>query len=205
MSGASFLALGDSYTVGEGVETEGTWPAQLARTLSSMDGTGLDTPQIVAATGWTTDELAAAMASTAFLPAYDLVSLSIGVNDQYRGRDAGEFHRGFVALLERAVELAGDDPAVVMVVSIPDWGVTPFARGQERDPYRIAAEIDAFNALAQAEVARIGAHFVDVTAESRACGDDPAMLAIDGLHPSAAQYTRWLPAIAATARTCLRL
>lgn len=204
MSRGGFLALGDSYTVGEGVSPTDAWPAQLARTLAAVDGIELGTPQIIATTGWTTDELAAAMAATALAPPYDLVSLSIGVNDQYRGRDAGEFHRDFVELLERAVALAGGDPTRMMVVSIPDWGVTPFARGQERDPRQVAAEIDAFNALAQAEAARVGARFVDVSAESRACADDPAMLAIDGLHPSAAQYARWLPAIAATARACLR-
>jgi len=134
----SFLALGDSYTIGEGVEASGRWPNQLAARV------GLDAPEIVAQTGWTTDELGAAMDAQAFHPPYALVTLLIGVNNQYRGRDLASYRGEFTQLLQRAIELAGDKPRHVVVVSIPDWGITPFARG--RDPLAIAREIDAYNA-----------------------------------------------------------
>lgn len=200
MTPSRFLALGDSYTVGEGVARDAIWPAQLVRALSAS-GTPLAPPDVVATTGWTTDELAVALRGRVLAPRYALVSLGIGVNDQYRGRDIASYRESFTRLLWRAVAFAGDDAAHVFVMSIPDWGVTPFA--QDRDPVTIAAAIDAFNALAQAQTAGIGARFVDVTAISRACGSDPAMLAVDGLHPSAAQYTRWLTAILPAARACL--
>ncbi|HET8900111.1 MAG TPA: SGNH/GDSL hydrolase family protein [Rhodanobacteraceae bacterium] len=203
MSTRRFLALGDSYTIGEGVAAEANWPTQLTRALAG-DGIALAPPQIIAVTGWTTDELMAGIHAGNVLPPYALVSLSIGVNDQYRGRDAALFRAGFIALLERAVAFAGDEAGRVMVVSIPDWGVTPFARAHGHHGWQVGAEIDAFNALAQAETARLGAHFVDITGLSRAAGDAADMLAADGLHPSAAQYRRWLPPIRDAARACLR-
>lgn len=114
----SFLALGDSYTIGEGVAEAARWPVQLAQAL------GIAAPEILARTGWTTDELGAAMAQYAFHPPYDLVSLLIGVNNQYRGRDLANYRDEFRALLDRAIELAGGRAQRVIVVSIPDWGVT---------------------------------------------------------------------------------
>jgi lysophospholipase L1-like esterase len=197
-----FLALGDSYTLGEGIAADASWPWQLARALRA-GGIGLVDPEILAVTGWTTDELVAAMEATPFAPPYALVSLSIGVNNQYRGRDADEYRREFADLLQRAIALAGDEASRVFVVSIPDWGVTRFAREQKRDAARIAAEIDAFNALARGETAIAGARYADVTAISRQCADRPGMLADDGLHPSSAQYASWLPAIAEAAKRCL--
>src|SRR5689334_6134106 len=133
-----FLALGDSYTIGEGVEASGRWPNQLAARL------GLDAQEIVAQTGWTTDELGAAMDAHAFHAPYALVTLLIGVNNQYRGRDLAGYRGEFTQLLQRAIALAGDSPRHVVVVSIPDWGITPFARGRDADA--IAREIDAYNA-----------------------------------------------------------
>jgi len=182
-----FLALGDSYTIGEGVEASGRWPNQLAARL------GLDAPEIVAQTGWTTDELGAAMDAHAFHPPYALVTLLIGVNNQYRGRDLASYRGEFTQLLQRAVELAGDNPRHVVVVSIPDWGITPFARG--RDARAIAREIDAYNAANREIAANSHAHYADVTGISRDRGDREDMLVSDGLHPSAAMYTRWLDAI----------
>ena len=182
-----FLALGDSYTIGEGVEASGRWPNQLAARL------GLDAPEIVAQTGWTTDELGAAMDAHAFHPPYALVALLIGVNNQYRGRDLASYRGEFTQLLQRAVELAGDNPRHVVVVSIPDWGITPFARG--RDARAIAREIDAYNAANREIAANSHAHYADVTGISRDRGDREDMLVSDGLHPSAAMYTRWLDAI----------
>lgn len=183
-----YLALGDSYTIGEGVPDAGRWPAQLALALRAR-GYALGEPRYVARTGWTTDELARAMDAEDFAPPYDLVSLLVGVNNQYRGRDAGEYRREFATLLERAIGLAGGRSGRVLVLSIPDWGVTPFAAGSDRDPAQVARELDDYNALALAECRRLDVAFVDITPLSR--GEARAELAADGLHPSAAQYTRW--------------
>ena len=195
----TYLALGDSYTIGESVPTEGRWPVQLAAALRG-EGVPLADPVIVATTGWTTDELSAAMDGAPFAPPYDLVSLLIGVNNQYRGRDLGEYRGEFHRLLERAVALAGDRADRALVLSIPDWGVTPFARDSGRDTARIAAELDAYNAAAREETLRLGAHWVDITPISR---QHPGLLADDGLHPSAAQYALWTGAALPTARAML--
>jgi lysophospholipase L1-like esterase len=186
----SYLALGDSYSIGEGVATDGRWPMQLAARLRG-EGMALDDPTIIATTGWTTDELAAAMDAATFKPPYDLVSLLIGVNNQYRGRDADNYRDEFLQLLERAIALAGQRVSHVVVLSIPDWGVTPFARDSGRDVARIAAELDTYNAVAREEVVGRGAHWVDITGVSR---EHPGLLADDGLHPSAGQYTLWMEA-----------
>ncbi|MFN8501857.1 MAG: GDSL-type esterase/lipase family protein [Kouleothrix sp.] len=183
-----FLALGDSYTIGESVAAAERWPVQLAGLLRAR-GVALAEPQIIARTGWTTDELAAAIDAAEPQGPFDLVSLLVGVNNQYRGRAAGEYRAELRALLGRAVALAGGDARRVLVLSIPDWGVTPFAAG--RDAARIAAEIDAFNAIGRAEALDAGVRYVDVTAESRRAATDPALVAGDGLHPSGAMYAAW--------------
>ena len=193
----SFLSLGDSYTIGEGVAASGRWPNQLAARL------GLASPEIVARTGWTTDELAAAMDAHTFQPPYALVTLLIGVNNQYRGRDLANYRAEFTRLLQRAIALTGDKPQHVVVVSIPDWGVTRFGQASGRDVAQIARELDAYNA-ANAEIAKhVNTHYADVTAISRERGDAADMLVDDGLHPSAAMYSRWLDAIAPAARAAL--
>ncbi|MFK2902787.1 SGNH/GDSL hydrolase family protein [Dyella ginsengisoli] len=194
------LALGDSYTIGEGVPEDARWPMQLARQLMA-EGTALAPPRIVATTGWTTDELAAAMDEAQQAPAYDLVTLLIGVNNQYRGRGADDYIGEFRQLLARAVALAGDRPERVVVVSIPDWGVTRFAREHGHDAAPIGAALDRFNALARAAAEATGAAFVDITDLSR---EHPDELAEDGLHPDARQYARWAERIAPTARRALR-
>src|SRR5690348_18315404 len=122
---ATFLALGDSYTIGEGVALDERWPVQLAARLREA-GIDIADPQIIATTGWTTDELAAAMDTASFARPYDLVTLLVGVNNQYRGRPLDEYSVQFRDLLQRAIHLAGGIAAHVIVVSIPDWGVTPF-------------------------------------------------------------------------------
>ena len=142
--GLRYLALGDSYTIGEGVADSERWPVQLARALRA-DGLGVDDPQIIATTGWTTDELQAAIDRAAPTPGFDLVTLLIGVNNQYRGRPLDEYLRQFQGLLEHAIALAGGRARRVVVLSIPDWGVTPFAVASGRDVAQIAAQIDAFN------------------------------------------------------------
>ena len=183
-----FLALGDSYTIGESVPEEQRWPVQLAAMLRER-GVPVDDPVIIARTGWTTDELAAGIGAAPPEGRFDLVSLLIGVNNQYRGRDAEEYRTQFRERLTQAIGFAGGDPRRVIVLSIPDWGVMPFAEG--RDRARIASEIDRFNAINREETSRAGARYVDVTPVSREATGNPALAAGDGLHPSGAQYTRW--------------
>lgn len=191
---ARYLALGDSYTIGESVAPAERFPNQLARELA------LGEPQIIARTGWTTDELNAAIDAANPRGPYELVTLLIGVNNQYRGRDAEQYRGEFRALLQRAIGFAGGDAANVVVVSIPDWGVTPFAEGRDRT--QIADEIDRYNAVNREEAGRAGARYVDITAVSR--GGDPALVAEDRLHPSARQYAEWVRLILPEARAALR-
>ena len=198
----SYLALGDSYTIGEGVAESGRWPVQMARALR-VQGIPLDDPRIVAKTGWTTGELDAALDAAEPLGRWDFVSLLIGVNNQYRGGTTADYAREFAALLGRAAGYAGGRADRVLVLSIPDWGVTPFAFAQGRDRARIADELDAFNAAARGTCALRGVAFVDVTGVSRALGAAPAMLADDGLHPSAAMYGEWAELALPVARGCL--
>ena len=197
-----FLALGDSYTIGEGVPEAGRWPVQLADLLRAR-GIALDAPRIIATTGWTTDELDAGIdAANAADPIptdHALVSLLIGVNNQYRGRSLTEYEVQFAGLLERAIEFAGGEASRVIVLAIPDWGVTPFAIQSGRDRAQIATQLDAFNLAAQRMTEARGARFVDTAPVSRERGGEVAMLADDGLHPSAALYALWAEAALATA------
>jgi lysophospholipase L1-like esterase len=192
------LALGDSYTIGEGVAEGDRWPIQLAALLGGA-GLTVAVPQIVARTGWTTDELDEGITAAAPRGPYDLVSLLVGVNDQYRGLPVAAYEPRFDALLARAAAFAGGASARVVVLSIPDWGVTPFADG--RDRAGIAAAIDAFNEVARAAADRAGAHWVDVTDISREAAE--RWLAPDGLHPSGAQYARWAERVLPVARDVL--
>jgi lysophospholipase L1-like esterase len=198
-----FLALGDSYTIGESVAPEERWPVQLGALLRA-EGLNVGDPTIIATTGWTTDELSAAIDRANPQGAFDLVSLLIGVNNQYRGRGQDEYREQFAALLQRAIGFAGENPARVLVLSIPDWGVTPFAARLERDPAAVAADIDAFNAINRAETERPGAHYVDVTPFSREAAHDPSLLAADGLHPSGRMYAEWARLALPAAREALR-
>jgi lysophospholipase L1-like esterase len=193
-----FLALGDSYTIGESVAVADRWPNQLTRTLQSK-GIDVASPEIIAKTGWTTDELSSAIDAAKPHGPYSLVTLLIGVNNQYRGRDAGQYRKEFAALLQRAIGFAGGDARRVVVVSIPDWGVTPFAEG--RDRAKIGAEIDRFNAIAAEETKRAGAKYADITPVSR---KKPTLVAPDGLHPSAAMYAQWVTVISPQAEAALR-
>jgi lysophospholipase L1-like esterase len=192
-----FLALGDSYTIGEGVPEAGRWPMQLAALLHAR-GISLDAPRIIATTGWTTDELDAgidaAHAAAPIATDHALVSLLIGVNNQYRGRPLAEYEVQFAGLLERAIEFAGGEPGRVIVLAIPDWGVTPFAIQSGRDRAQIATQLDAFNLAAQRMTEARGARFVDTAPVSRERGGEVAMLAEDGLHPSGAMYALWAEA-----------
>jgi lysophospholipase L1-like esterase len=189
------LALGDSYTIGEGVAVEDRWPMQLAALLRTH-GMHVAEPTIIARTGWTTDELAAAIASTDVKERYDLVTVQIGVNNQYRGRSVDEYRTQFRALLARAIGFAGGRANHVVVVSIPDWGQTPFAA--RRDRRRIGLDIDAFNAVNRDETAGAGSRYVDITTISRRAADEADLVVADKLHPSARMYAEWVRAIAPT-------
>lgn len=195
-----FLALGDSYTIGEGVDQAAGWPAQLRARLQEQ-AIDVDAAEIVATTGWTTDELWQAIAARTFTPPYALVSLLIGVNNQYRGRDAGNYAEELGSLIDFAVRMAAGDAGKLIVVSIPDWGTTRFAAERQIDAARVAGEIDSFNAVARKACLARAAHWVDVTALSR--GEARDMLADDGLHPSAGQYALWAAAILPMARLIL--
>jgi len=184
-----YLALGDSYTIGESVGADERWPVQLAARLRER-GLAVGEPQIIARTGWTTDELSDAIDRAMPNGPFDLVSLLIGVNNQYRGLDSAAYRTEFRRLLQRAIGFAGGRAGRVLVLSIPDWGVTPFASGRDRS--RVAAEIDAFNGINQAEAKRAGVRYVDITTESRAAGSDPTLIAGDGLHPSGRMYAEWV-------------
>jgi len=187
----SYLALGDSYTIGEGVEAHGRWPMQLAHALREA-GIPIGDPRIIATTGWTTDELSSAMDAAEPLGEWDFVSLLIGVNDQYRGRAVDDYLDAFNHLLQRAIALAGGREDRVLVLSIPDWGITPFAMASGRDLQQIADELDAYNAAARELCAAHGVAFVDITGVSRERGTEADMLADDRLHPSGAMYTDWM-------------
>ena len=185
-----YLALGDSYTIGEGVADAGRWPVQLVQALRG-DGLAITDPRIIAQTGWTTDELDAAIDTARLLPGYDMASLLIGVNNQYRGRGVEEYREQFTALLERTTGFVQGRHDRALVLSIPDWGVTAFGQQDARGQTQIAAEIDAFNAAAQEICRQRGVAFVDIAAISRTLGEQAAMLAGDGLHPSALMYAEW--------------
>lgn len=183
-----FLALGDSYTIGEAVAPSERWPVQLVA-LVRHEGVAVADPRIIATTGWTTDELLVGIGLEQPEGTFDLVSLLIGVNNQYRGGDPEEYRDQFAELLTRAVAFTGGRPARVMVLSIPDWGATPFAA--ERDRAGIAAKIDQFNAINRSIAERRGARYVDVTPISRRAARDPDLVAFDGLHPSGKMYAEW--------------
>ncbi len=204
----TYLALGDSYTIGEQVMISESFPYQTVQVLrqtaagaeSHRPAPGLPfaAPEIIAKTGWTTDELEAAIAQTTLLKQYDVVSLLIGVNNQYRGRSVEEFKDGFAALLEKAMDFAGGNHQRVFVLSIPDWGITPFA--QERDIQKIAGEIDAYNEVCKTVSAEFNCTYIDITTSQRKDGMKPEFLAADGLHPSGLAYARWAKQLAEAIR-----
>ena len=184
----SFLALGDSYTVGEQVPLHHSFPYLCTQLLRDR-GIAMAAPEIVAVTGYTTDELNTLIAETRLLPPYDLVTLLIGVNNQYRGRSAASFQPEFEQLLQQAITFSGNRKKHVVVLSIPDWGVTPF--GASKDPVKIAEEIDQYNSVCAAVALEAGIHFINITENQRADGALEAFLASDQLHPSGKEYAKW--------------
>jgi lysophospholipase L1-like esterase len=195
----TYLALGDSYTIGQSVETNDRFPVQLSEKLT-VNGFLVDSPEIVAQTGWTTGELSAAIAERNLDENYDLVTLLIGVNNQFRGRDPGEYRVQFAELLQTAIGFAGDEASVI-VISIPDYGVTPFAR--DRNPEKIAKEIDLFNQINYEETQKTKARYINITGISRLAKNNPDLIASDGLHPSGEMYRLWVEAIFPVAKQIL--
>jgi lysophospholipase L1-like esterase len=196
-SESTLLALGDSYTIGEGVAEEERWPEQLVHQLGAQHHP-FASAKIIAKTGWTTDELHTGIQEYQLAESYDWVTLLIGVNNQYRGRDLGEYREQFRQLLELAVEKANHDPQRVIVLSIPDWGVTPFATKKGRDPQLIAEQIDQFNKVNREETELLQAHYIDITRLTRDAAAEPErFLVTDQLHPSAEMYRQWATRAAA--------
>ena len=184
----SYLALGDSYTIGEQVPFADNFPNQTVQLLR-RSGFAFQAVEIIAKTGWTTDELNTAIENTTMLKTYDIVSLLIGVNNQYRGRSASEFKIEFEHLLQLAIQFADNKPYRVFVLSIPDWGVTPFAEGKNRK--QVAEEIDAYNYICEASAKQFLANFIEITSSQRHDGNRTDFLAADGLHPSGKEYVKW--------------
>jgi lysophospholipase L1-like esterase len=184
----TYLALGDSYTIGESLPIYESYPYQTVQLLREK-GVQITAPEIIAKTGWTTDELAAAIDHTRLIEQYDYVSLLIGVNNQYRGRKSDEYAMQFEELLKRAISFSANGTSHVFVISIPDWGATPFAEG--RDTKKITEEINAFNDLNKSISEKYGVHYIEITEGSRDAKTNSALVARDKLHPSGTEYNKW--------------
>lgn len=197
-----YLALGDSYTIGELVEKNERWPYQMREILLPKD-IHVAEPLTIATTGWTTDELSKGIDDANIEgQCFDLVSLLIGVNNQYRGRSVENYVSELNALIDRAIAFAGGDASRVFIVSIPDWGHTPFAKENNRDAVLVAKEIDAYNLAKAQEAEKRGIRFVNITGISRE--EHENWLASDALHPGAAQYAAWAKKIAPVVASMLQ-
>ena len=183
----SYLALGDSYTIGESVSADERYPSQVKKLLVENEKVVCEEPTVIAKTGWTTANLLQAMGQPA--RNYDIVSLLIGVNNQFQGRSEAEYAEQFELLLQRCIRLTGNRPGRVIVLSIPDYSVTPF--GRMGDTASIAAEIDSFNRINLKLARNYSVQYINVTEESRKAAADPSLIAPDGLHFSAKEYLVW--------------
>ena len=233
----SYLALGDSYTIGEQVQLTESFPYQTVELIrrfyttpsavanpdggcikmdillkeatpttaagaeSRRQGLQITAPEIVASTGFTTDELNAAIDKATLLPQYDFVSLLIGVNNQYRGKPVGDFIKGFENLLQRAIYFAAGNNQHVFILSIPDWGVTSFAA--DRDTKKIAVEINAYNKVCELMATKYNTHFINITTSQRLDGNDNEFLAADKLHPSGKEYAKWAALLSKKIISCI--
>ncbi len=184
----SMLCLGDSYTIGEGVPLHESFPYQALQLLRKA-GFHFHAPEIVAQTGWTTFELAEHLIHHQLEDHYDFVTLLIGVNNQYRGLSETDYKDDLAFLVRKAIHLVKNDASRVVVSSIPDWGVTPFAKAKNSD--EIAKKIDAFNAINAELATQNGCRYVEITKAGRKAKGDASMLAADGLHPSGKVYAAW--------------
>lgn len=188
----SFLALGDSYTVGTSELPQHSWPEQFVQQMAKK-GRYLKSPTIIAGEGWTTDKLLSEIESATLASEYDLVSLLIGVNNQYRGMDIDQFRDQFDKLLHKGISLAGNDTSRIFVLSIPDWSVTPFARFRNKD--KIRQELLRYNTILEASAEKSGVLFIDITKSSQQAAWNKALIASDSLHPSAKMYKDWVKKI----------
>lgn len=186
----TYLALGDSYTIGEAVAEGERWPMQLVSKLN-QEGIGITSPRIIAKTGWTTDELLEAVANESVQEYYDVVSLLIGVNNQYRGYAIEQYEKEFEELLDLAIVYARGNTNSVFVVSIPDYGVTPFVKEKGGDAIRIASDLDKYNDIAKRICLAKGVSFTSITEGSKKADGDKTLVASDGLHPSGKMYAEW--------------
>jgi lysophospholipase L1-like esterase len=191
----TYLALGDSYTIGEAVLLQQSFPYQVVQ-LFRQQGFSVAAPEIVAKTGWTTEELLAGMADYVFSPKYNFVSLLIGVNNQYRGQQIILYKQQFELLLKRCIQLAGGKKDHVFVLTIPDYSVTPFAK--DLDMEKISKEIDEYNNLIKALCIQYKVCCIDNTEGKRLAKEQPELLAEDGLHPSPKEYTAWAERLSET-------
>lgn len=201
MNSKTYLALGDSYTIGEAVRQKESFPFQLALKLSAS-GTPCKEPDVLAVTGWTTGNLISAIPGAKLDSQYDLVSLLIGVNNQYQGLPPERFRKDFMELLKIASGLSKGANKQVLVLSIPDWGATPF--GQKRDSGTISTEIDLFNQICSEESAKAGIRFIDITPISRRALSSPDLTESDDLHPSGAMYSLWTDKVLPVAKEILK-
>lgn len=189
-TGLRMLALGDSYTIGQAVSEADRYPEQVVKKLCTDDHICFGDPEIIATTGWTTGNLLDALSATRPTGPYPAVTLLIGVNNQFQGRSQAEYKAQFTALLEQSIALAGNQPSHVLVLSVPDYSVTPFGRSV-RDPVLVAAQIDSFNTINRQLAAAYSVNWLDVTTASRQAATDPSLIAADGLHFSGKEYKIW--------------
>ena len=197
----NYLALGDSYTIGEAVSLTESFPYQVVQLLRSKEY-NFSAAEIIAKTGWTTDELLDAINKSTLLSKYDFVTLLIGVNNQYRGRDALEYKEQFEELLKKAIELANGKKEHVIIVSIPDYSVTPYANSMDTE--KISKELEVFNSINRALSIQYKVQYVDITETSRNAKSDPALITSDGLHPSGKEYAKWAEKIIETMSSQLK-
>ena len=186
---SKFLALGDSYTIGQSVEVNERWPVQFLKELTATTNV-IDTLQIIAQTGWRVDQLKEAMNSSDLEPPYGIVSLLIGVNNQYQGQNANDFRPEFIEILEKSLKLVENRTERLFVISIPDWGASPYGFGFDRA--KVSKEINEFNSVVKEESEKRGLRYFDITAISRRALIDRTLIASDGLHPSGKMYKLWV-------------
>ena len=186
---SKFLALGDSYTIGASVTVEERWPVQFLNELK-LYTSAIDTLQIIATSGWRVDQLKYGMDNSNLEPPYGLVSLLIGVNNQYQGQNANDFRPEFIEILEKSLKLVNNRKERFFVISIPDWGASPY--GLVFDRAKVSKEIDEFNSVVKEESEKRGLRYFDITAISRRALIDRTLIASDGLHPSGEMYKLWV-------------
>lgn len=197
----NYLALGDSYTIGQSVGGAERFPAQAIQLLIK-DSLLFNAPEYIAQTGWTTGNLLSALAaSPPSKTTYDFVTLLAGVNNQYQGRSQSEYSTEFTQLLNKAIEYAGNRLQRVAVLSVPDWSVTPYAAGS--NTALTALQIDSFNVINKQITLAKGVNYIDITPSTRMAATDPTLIAADGLHPSGKEYAKWAQLLAGVMKVVL--